>query len=528
MSSATNNNSKRGLHTTYEEIGGGGGMNHSVAARSPTTAAKSPGQQQQQQQQQNSNDNDNLGAPRSVMLSSSSSSFDLSKVDLPKPGTSLTFGAKEVRVKVPLGRNGRPLRSRLFEIGAVFEPPLSPGGQDFLCCVPVTDPATGELKRCGALLKIPKGSLGNPLRHVKKKHQGVYACIIDDSGRDRSASGGVRSAASGAKRQRKSEGQAHTRPSGKAAAVLRSCVAFCARQLLPLDVVGQEAFAEFVGSFGKPGQGKSLRNHGSTGVMHELLLEEFEALRGKLRRRLEHVSRQHYLGLPFLDVVVDPRFVPGPAARLSFVNEEGDREEFVLVSKHRDSLDGEPFAEKAFGEYDLGEGSWSSWVSSVSVVAGDGGLRRARGATKIEEDLASYLSPHNAAAAAEALGRDWVCRAFFERRPGEAAADDLAGGDLLKELEDYEALAKASRPGDSEAFWRSKGASKCRTLHKLACSVCAAGGPPPSEPIQTPRDIRILEAGDFVGYEATEDHKRAILFLKYNPVLLSPEQQHHQ
>ena len=90
---------------------------------------------------------------------------------VPQPGERVLVQTKdnssevEVTVHEALGKNGRPLRSKLFEIGAVFKPEL-PGGLNFLCCVPTRN-ADGTWKKCGALLKIPKDSLGNPFRHVR-------------------------------------------------------------------------------------------------------------------------------------------------------------------------------------------------------------------------------------------------------------------------------------------------------------------------------------------------------------------------
>ena len=98
---------------------------------------------------------------------------DFSSVSLPRPGEKLTIEGQETEVQEPLGRNGRPLRSKFYDLGTLFKPPTKLG-HNFRCCVPVVDKISGEMRPCGVLLKIPTGSLGNPLRHVKLKHPRAY------------------------------------------------------------------------------------------------------------------------------------------------------------------------------------------------------------------------------------------------------------------------------------------------------------------------------------------------------------------
>ena len=109
-------------------------------------------------------------------------------VNLPEHGSQMDLSRHgdtiNATVLSPVGRNGKPLRSLLFSLGFMFEPSFRLG-HNFYCCVPVKDKSTGMYNPCNTALKIPKGSLGNPFRHMKYKHPLVYKQILERKEEDK-------------------------------------------------------------------------------------------------------------------------------------------------------------------------------------------------------------------------------------------------------------------------------------------------------------------------------------------------------
>ena len=467
------------------------------------------------------------------------SAFNFSSVDLPKPGDKLVLDGKEVTVLSPVGRNGRPLRSKLFEVGVMFEP-RTDEGQDFLCCVPIPDSATGKTRRCGALLKIPKGSLGNPLRHVKKKHYDAYCCISKESlaKKDRDH---AKAPSEKRKRARGEDGETsgqggQSRPgfSGnfggqKGLGLGRKCVAFCCNQLLPLDAAGKESFAAFVRFIGRTGQVKLLRTvTEATSSLYYLLEREAHERQEALVGRIGDLESQFYWGLPFLDVSVDHRFVPVPAVRISFRNERGKVEEAVLVGgatsaarlRQQDSDQAlEAGVRDIFGEYGL-EGAYPRLVQRLSVV--QGGERRPLGPPATRSAYISGYLNHDAG-----RSREEVLRVFEDCCERKGLRDDLC-----KEMDAYESLARGGGggdglPWDAAAFFgrqaeaESSGEGRFPLIFRLACSVQLTGEAP-QDALQTTREVRIIQAKDFIveGYDGefgtVEELTRRTLFIKHN------------
>jgi hypothetical protein len=305
------------------------------------------------------------------MIVSYEGNFDMSSVALPEIGEEVDYpGHKQSRdgdavsqtgkltVQEAVGRHGKPLRSRLFEVGFMFKPELSTG-HNFICCVPVLDEATGEMRPCNAVLKIPKGSLGNPFRHLKNKHPEAYKCIMDN--KRNSSKGKVGSAPSKKKRKVAKEeaavaamgatGSGSGSGSGEEELpvqgvqklskkllgkkqMLRKCVIFCCMELLPLDEINKEGFKYFL-----PNIYSNASTEKSTVSLYKILKSERTQLTNFMQERLEE-AEGFYRGMPFVHVSVSPEvFSAGPLVRLLFINAKGKRMEMNLLGNSTDLVD---------------------------------------------------------------------------------------------------------------------------------------------------------------------------------------------
>lgn len=486
--------------------------------------------------------------------------FDFDAVDLPKVGEKIIVEGAEVTVMEPMGRNGLPLRSKFYKLGAIFDPQTK-GGHNFLCCVPVKDPGTGEWRRCGALLKIPKGSLGNPFRHIKQKHGSAYQAIMEEVHK-----------AKAEKQKRKNEGennngavdgQGSSRVKRAATAVssgmskkqkmVRKCVTFCASQLLPLDVMKSEGFLDFVGDLGKMGAAAKSNNYFETietAALYKALEEESASLVERMRKRILEIGSDFFGGLPFLHVAVDAKTTPCSLIRICFANELAKREEVVLVTKSQDlanlclEAEGQGAAiahqlNQVLQEYDLEV--LARHFASVSVSTEPGVPRRV-------EDYELRSQGYDMTLVADylkgrweqdpGLGREEIVRVvtnLVTTPVGQAELGVVEG--LRKELDVYEdSRREEGGVGPRESFWQVRAAQAGGTenggstndasahlpiLYKVACSVQVASPAAPFEyfPILTPREARIIDARDFLAEDYKSEHTKytkPTLLIKYN------------
>ena len=477
--------------------------------------------------------------------------FDFSSVTLPRPGEKLTIEGQEVEVQEPVGRNGLPLRSKFYSLGVLFKPETK-GGHNFLCCVPVVNRNTGETRRCGAALKIPKGSLGNPLRHIKQKHPEAYKAIMSNSNEN------------ARRRKRAAEMESSVESSlSKKQKLLRRCVSFCASQLLPLDLICKEEFINFVGSLGKTGaaavKSGNLLESTQTQALYNALEDESKALVARMKSRIEEVSSGFYAGLSFLHVTVDPRSTPYPVIRIIFVNDKGEQEEVNLVSRSENlatlclnasnnQLGGNALGEDSrtpansaviaevlavFEEYNLQE-VWKN-ILTFSFISKSGDSHKIDLKLKsfALESIAKYLDLYTHHSDPKA-GREEVIRMFSEgiKSAGKDEAEiEKKVDELKKELDAFEGFKERRKGGGTtlaSAFWQGKRQNwmdmGLPLLFKIACSATVATESMPLEAIQTGRDARIIEAKDFIAEDYKVQHSRytkLTLLIKYNSIFLS-------
>lgn len=473
-----------------------------------------------------------------------SSGFDFSSVMLPRPGEKLTIEGQETEVQEPLGRNGRPLRSKFYDLGTLFKPPTKLG-HNFRCCVPVVDKTSGEMRPCGVLLKIPTGSLGNPLRHVKLKHPRAYRAV---KGEERKRGSG---SLSNPLKRGKFDGVSTSAAASSKDWLVRKCVVFCAKQLTPLDAMKTKEFNSFITSF------DTFKSHlaqipddadsSTVQEMYECLERESKALSDRIGKRTEEISSDFYCGLPFLDVVIDPEFTPTPLVRLTFLNDQGEREEFNLVTcgaaggkdlaaacgseiPARESQEIASQVKQVLADYNLED----SWSRVLTISLGYRGWERRReipatsGFDQAQvQSVVAYLSPPLSASdrTAMAEGRAGATR-LFALGARFAIDRDRVSGDFVRELDAYEVLAmgvpgaqESASPVSAAAWWRETGKANLPNLYRVACSIQAACSALPLGPVQTAREARIIEAKDFLAETWRDQHARytkPTLLLKYN------------
>jgi len=445
-----------------------------------------------------------------------------------------------VTVRHALGRNNKPLRSRLFELGVLFEPVLR-GGHNFLCCVPVKDKETGEMRPCNAVLKIPQGSLGNPFRHLRRQHPSAYnACCVN---RDEKKSAGGKGGKAKAPKQRKTRyakmpmaeevdpqsvvdrageelgkagdttnnnnnagagAGARGRASGgrdKSALhrkwagndLVKKGVTFLAMNLLPLDIVKGDIFRSFFTATHEPGasgtglqaskrqQQQQEEELGGVSVdqLYKTLLEGKERVVQGIRLRLG----QEAASAPplFLRVRVVADFVPGPLVALDFTSAERGEQERVHL----------PCPSGASGSSPLGDrmGSLCSTVDADRTTADF----KAGVVACVYEVFAAY-------------GLEALCKrvqSVVVPSPGASSAGNA-----------------------SVAFPNGTGAGTNVAEEELEALKLAEEAA--AEAIQTKRDVRVIERDDFLpeSMRAEEGQPRdahvkafleATLITKYNP-----------
>ena len=456
----------------------------------------------------------------------------------------------EVTVLEPKGKNGVPLRSRLFELGFLFSSVVSSlsTGHNFICQVPVKDEETGEERPCNALLKIPKGSLGNPFRHLKRRHRQVYNAVMEHpkrSAKDRKLSSAAEKTTGAADRAGDEKKRFLLSPEFKKG------ITFCAMNLLPFDAIQLKSFQYF---------GAKKRH---TKLYSSLEMPELEDLGSTvkqvkeefLKRGIDRISEtsNFYKGIPFLRVTVQPDFVPRPLVTISFVKDKGVLERLNLLADPESCteirsadpkiLTGEnaeysneflvPVVQKIFAAYGLG-GIWESVVSMgctsdlgyftnyVHAEYQKNSSERMGCVEKYLNPSAHVPSSRELTDAREILSK--TCSAF------EKEGQDALG--IEKEFPAYEQARNEWKGGLGEvgSFWESWGLSanpeeSLPILFKYASSLQVAY---PSSlemrDLQLQRDIRMIENKDFlaekykleIDSEETQQCANAILFIRYN------------
>ena len=473
-----------------------------------------------------------------------------------KPGDEFSVSGRSVRAEAPKGR-----RSRLFELGVLFTPPLN--GLNFMCCVPVVnDPETGSMKRCGALLKIPKGSLGNPFRHLRQKHKDAYASIVSDT-----------SAARGAAKRRDLgaedlivdraaaeveaiEGQfpgggagGGRRTGGGRVAGLsiaaKAGITLCAKHLLPLGALNSKDFKSFAACISPSRRPVSEALDGDLTLLYAELGRQAVEVLGGMRRRIAACRDSIYSGVPFLCVVVDPEFVPYPVLTIRYVGEANRIavESFVTSSEELAALclnaeDTAAFAKSVEATVrsvvgdDLGTSFWDN-VALLAVRSPKKGLvgcvaypQRGRPAGWDELQAMVRLLGGRSRVGDErstAVGALKDLVSSLPRQEGEEGGLES----LSRELETFASMfAPHGTVIEAGALWGEAGATEMRlpTLRKIALSVRPVAqlvegveqglGAAP----QTPKDVRTIEEGDFLeeGYRDDQTLVRNTLLVKYN------------
>ena len=500
---------------------------------------------------------------------------------------------QDVTVLEARGKNGLKLRSRLFELGFLFQPELT-NGHNFLCCVPVLDENTGEMKPCNTLLKIPKGSLGNPFRHIRRSHPEAYNAIVETSPFSWKALGKKEARDVGAGKDSKTSRMKNS----QSKASLRKAVVYCAMHFLPLDNITTKHFRFFFEGLSKPIQYPAF-----IGTLYQTLQEQRNY---GVQRMLEFVSSasEFYDEIPFLRVVIQPDFAPSPLITITYVNRKGycgEEEQLSLITDSEElkqfcatlpsgegeggahakeagawesqlpvfSQDLESIIKKIFHSYELhkawkriasyvilrGRGKDSGGASSNAAAgaAGDdaageeGGhstneffsssliLSTSMHELKSREDFAAvekYLNPRagelnsvEMKTAKDHLKRIYLEGAAVTSNYKEAIEDEFAVYEELRNKWNAQTVGVSN-------YWSRVGPkkdSRLKILFKLACSLQVAYPSEKVVPVQTPRDVRIIENNDFLSEDYRKEplcsskevkaHILAILFIKYNASL---------
>ena len=336
--------------------------------------------------------------------------------------------------------------------------------------------------------------------------------------------------------------------------LMRKCVEFCAKNLLPLDVIdskGFNAFTSFLSRFVK--KPDDLASSSSPEDRNACLEQLSRAVVQRMKQSIAENRQQYYRGVPFLRIIVESDFVPYPLVRIACYDEAGEPHEmnYVTSSEELTNLCLAPAKTVAYAKAVeatvkdvLGDELAIVWENAVSlhVNSSNKGLvgetlypiiggETDKGKVDLEA-IVRYLNPGTTwnANSHERSSMEEHLVDFFRSLPSTEVDLETTLRRLAEEFVRYASTRDAMQRGSAgwatlekvesgvTGYWESAHGKDTPLLRKLASSVRPLWEKEERGPLQSKRDIRTIESGDFlqVGCSFMKKMTQNTLMVKYN------------
>jgi len=394
----------------------------------------------------------------------------------------------------------------------------------------------------------------------RQKHPKAYGVLVGESGRER----GTKSArkqikvddvidqATAAVRSGERVGTKRCNGAGRRREnLLQKGVEFCAKNLLPLDVIDSKGFKTFTAFLSRTVKKSDDLEAPSLPEDRNACLEQLSrAVVQRMKQSIAEKRQQYYQGVPFLRIVVEPDFVPYPLVRIVCYDEAGEPHEmnYVTSSEELTNLCLAPAKTAAYAKAVevtvkdvLGDELASVWENAVSieVYSSEGlvgqtpypviGGRTDKGKVDLETIL-RYVDPTVIWSADDRPSMEEHLVNLFRSLPSAEVDLETTLKRLAEEFDRYASTRDAMQRGRADwrtpgklasrvtGYWESAHGEDTPLLRKLALSVRPLGEKEERRPLQSKRDIRTIESGDFLqpGDNFEKKNTQNTLMVKYN------------